>query len=74
MGKEKLVPIDLHHLWDKLLSAQRGFKQYHNTERSEEFRERGLKMAEDIVDVCIRDIEYLRDTKDIGGYTMETKV
>lgn len=74
MTKEKLVPIDLHHLWDKLLSAQRGLQQHRNTERSEEFRARGLKSAEDIVDVCIRDIEYLYDTKDIGGYIMQEEL
>lgn len=67
MKKENIVPLDLHHLLEKLLLAQRCMIQY-RSDRSDGFKKNALKKQEDIIDVCIRDIEYLLDTKNIGGY------
>lgn len=62
-NKEKIYPIDLRHLWDKLISASRHFEASQDGERTEEFREQELKSVKQIIEVCVKDIEYLLDKK-----------
>ena len=65
--KEKIKPIDLGHLWDKLISVKRNLEVFNSSDRSEDFKKKKLESAVNIIDVCIRDIEYLLDEKDINN-------
>jgi len=65
--KEKIKPIDLGHLWDKLISVKRNLEVFNSSDRSEDFKKKKLESAVNIIDVCIGDIEYLLDEKDINN-------
>lgn len=71
MAKEKLVPTDLVHLQEKARSAQHSLSVFKSRDRSDAYKARHLKSIEDVIDVLIRDIDCLIDTKDIGGYQVQ---
>lgn len=64
---EPFYPIDLKHLQDKALSIQHSLDIYTCFDRSEDMKRVSLQRAKDVIDVMVRDIDYLFDTKTFNG-------
>ena len=64
---EQFYPIDLGHIQDKAISIKHDFEVWRSNERSEEIRAKHIDSAEKKIDVIIRDIDYLFDTRLFNG-------
>ena len=67
MKLEQFYPSDLGHIQDKAISIKHDFEVWRSSERSEEIRAKHIDSAENKIDVIIRDIDYLFDTKLFNG-------
>ena len=61
--KEKIIPLDLHHLREKMILARRELELTHSGDVDDESKIKCLETVENLVDVTLRDIEYLLRTR-----------
>ena len=67
MNTNDFLPVDLGHIQEKAIAAEKALKVYRDNERSPEMREKSLRSAENYISVLVRDIDYYMDTYTFNG-------